>query len=101
MDLRVNHEELNNFYDFSRNESDFLREEIELWLEKIEELKDVWQGDDANDFYENVTSYFKRMNILPEFYDSVNEFVIGANRKYKEVDYNAKNEFQRAVARER
>ena len=79
MDLRVNHNELDNFYDLSKNESDFLREEINVWLEKLEELKNVWQGEEADEFYENVKDYFERMHILPEFYYSVNDFVIGEN----------------------
>lgn len=100
MDLRVNHDELDNFYDLSRNESEFLREEIDVWLEKIEELKTIWQGEDADEFYENVRNYFERMHILPEFYDSVNDFVIGANKEYRNTDLESRDEIQKVVKEE-
>lgn len=100
MNLRVNHEELDNFYDLSRNESEFLREEIDLWLKKLEELKNVWQGEDADIFYENVTNYFERMHLIPEFYDTVNDFVIEANKQYKKMDLDARNEFNKVIKEE-
>ena len=100
MDLRVNHEELNNFYDLSKNESEFLREEIDYWLLKLDELKDIWKGEDADEFYNNASSYLKRMYVVPEFFDSVNEFVIGANRQYNNIDNESKDEFEKVVVRE-
>ena len=95
MDLRVNHEEINNFYDLSKNESDLVQENINYWLDKIEELRQIWQGKDSDEFYENVTSYLNRMKIVPEFYNSVNEFVIDANRQYRNVDQESKKEFEK------
>ncbi len=95
MDLRVNHEEINNFFDLSQNESELIKEDINVWLQKIEELKEIWQGTDADEFYENVINYFKRLNIVPEFYDSINNFVLEANRKYREADNEAKKEFEK------
>lgn len=95
MDLRVNHEEINNFYDLSQNESDLIKENINIWIQKIEELKEIWQGTDAEEFYENATNYFKRLNIVPEFYDSLNNFVLEANRKYRETDNESKKEFEK------
>ena len=100
MDLRVNHEELNNFYDLSNNESEYLREKIDFWLEKIEELKEIWQGKDADEFYENVRSYFERLKVIPDFYDTVNNFVIKANKEYRQTDEESKKEFQKAVVDE-
>ena len=95
MDLRVNHEEINNFYDLSKNESDLVQENINYWLDKIEELRQIWQGKDSDEFYENVTSYLNRMKIVPEFYNSVNEFVIDANRQYRNVDQESKKDFEK------
>ena len=99
MDLRVNHEELKNFYDNSNNESDYLKEKIDFWLKKIEELKVIWQGNAAEEFFQNAESYFERMKLIPEFYDSVNNFVIKANREYKDTDKESKKNFQK-VAKE-
>ena len=95
MDLRVNHEEIDNFYDLSTNESEFVREKIGFWLKEIDDLKKIWKGKEANEFYDNVTSYLKRMYVIPEFYDSVNDFVLEANKQYKNVDLSAKKEFEK------
>ena len=100
MDLRVNHEELNNFYDLSNNESEYLREKIEFWLEKIEELKEIWQGKDADEFYENTRNYFERLKVIPEFYDTVNNFVLKANKEYRETDLESKKDFEKAAVDE-
>ena len=97
MDLRVNHEELKNFYDNSNNESDYLKEKIGFWLSKIEELKAIWKGKDAEEFFQNAENYFERMKIIPEFYDAVNDFVIKANREYKDTDKESKKNFQKAA----
>lgn len=97
MNLRVNHEGLNEFYDLSNNESEYLKEKIEFWLEKIEELREIWQGIDADEFYENAKHYFEKMKIIPEFYDSVNDFTIKANRVYKNVDEESKKDFKKAI----
>lgn len=95
MDLRVNHEEINNFYDLSQNESDLIQENINYWLDKIEELRQIWQGKDADEFYENVTSYLNRLKVVPEFYNSVNDFVLDANRQYRKVDQESKKDFEK------
>ncbi len=95
MNLRVNHEEINNFYDLSKNESEFIREKIDFWIKKIDELKEIWQGEDADTFYDNATSYLKNMYILPEFYDSIDDFIINANRQYRNTDLLSKKEFQK------
>ncbi|MBR4260506.1 MAG: hypothetical protein IKQ33_00930 [Clostridia bacterium] len=95
MDLRVNHEEMETFYDQSTNESEFIREKIDFWLKKTEELRKIWKGKEADEYYENVTAYLKRLYVIPEFYNSVNDFILEANKQYKEVDYSAKREFQK------
>lgn len=97
MNLRVNHEELNNFYDLSNNESGYLKEKIDFWLEKLEELREIWQGDDSDEFYENAKSYFERLKVIPDFYDIVNDFVIKANKEYRETDKESKKDFEKAV----
>lgn len=95
MDLKVNHEELNNFYDLSQNEREFIKEKLSEFLEKIEELHVIWQGTDSDEFYDNVTNYIKRLEIIPNFYDTMNNFVLDANREYRKADSESKKEFEK------
>lgn len=93
MDLIIDHDGLNHFYDLSQNESELLRENMQLFLSKINDLKEVYKGKDAEIFYENVESYFKKLEVIPEFYEAVNNFVIEANKRYKNTDRESKREF--------
>jgi len=93
MDLIVDHDGINHFYDLSQNESELLRENISSFLKKINDLKEIYQGQDADIFYENVESYFRRLEIIPEFYETVNNFVLEANKRYKNTDRESRQEF--------
>lgn len=98
MDLIVNHSELNDFCDMSNVQSELMAEQIKVWQDKLDELKDVWQGEDADTFFDNATSYVNRLTIIPECYDSLTEFVGSANKEYHQKDLDNKKEFEKEAA---
>lgn len=95
MDLKVNHNDINAFYDASNLQSESLQENIKFWLEKLDELEDIWQGEDADAFFDNCTSYLKRLTIIPKCYDSLDSFVLKANKTYRDTDLEGKKKFER------
>lgn len=95
MDLIVNHSELNNFCDNVSVQSDVLKEQIEIWKDKLQELEEIWKGEDASLFFENATSYIKRLDVIPNCYDSLDSFILGANREYRNADMEFKKEIEK------
>ena len=98
MDLKVNHSGLNDFCDMSDIQSELMNEQIRVWQDKLGALKDVWQGDDADTFFDNAMSYVNRLTIIPECYNSLSEFVGSANKEYHEKDMESKKEFEKEAA---
>lgn len=98
MDLKVNHNDINAFYDVSNMQSELLQDNIKVWLEKLDELKEIWQGQDADAFFENCSSYINRLKIIPKCYDSLDSFILKANRTYHETDEEGKKRIEREMA---
>ena len=83
-----------NLKDVTKNitqDRDKLEYEIKYWITKIEELKDVWQGEDADLFYNSCLSYVKRMTNLVDFYDTIGGFIDDSSNKYNENDESLKH----------
>ena len=95
MDLRVNHNDINDFCDMTDMQSEMMREIIKFWLDKFDELKEIWQGEDADKFFENASSYIKRLTVIPKCYDSLSGFVGSANREYRDTDFESKKVFEK------
>ena len=68
-----------------------LEYEINYWISKIEELQGIWQGEDADIFYNSCLSYVKRMSSITDFYDTMREFVGYSRYKYTENDESLKD----------
>ena len=95
MNLRVNHNEINHICDVSNVQSEQFKENINIWLSKLDELKEIWQGEDADKFFENSISYIKRLSVISNCYDSLGDFVMGANRAYHNTDLEGRKQFER------
>jgi uncharacterized protein YukE len=94
MDLRVNQTEMNGVCDYSNVQSEQFQENVNFWLTKLDELKEIWQGEDADEFFENATSYIKRLSSIKNCYDSLEDFMMSANRSYRDTDLENSKEFQ-------
>ena len=90
MMIKVRPEGLKNVTKNITQDRDNLENEINYWIAKLEELKDVWQGEDADIFYNSCLSYVKRMTSLTDFYDTIGEFIDDSSNKYNENDESLK-----------
>ena len=86
MKIRVDHREMTNVINKLSNESNMLTTEIENIQKNIEELKTVWQGEEANIFYTRITNYLNKMEAIPATYDKMSSFLSRSNSRYKEMD---------------
>lgn len=84
--LKVDHDELEKVCDNIRKDGDYLFKEIETMSNELENLKNVWQGEDADSFYANFSSYLNKLGNIPKYLGVVDNFINKINNKYTEND---------------
>ena len=95
MNLKVKHNELNNVKKNLNANSEKLNTEIELWLNCIEKLRTIWQGDDANLFCDKAEGYVSRMKVISSSFDTIGNFIKEADDVYLEKDMKLKNNLEK------
>ena len=92
MKIRIDHGEMRVVTKELHDESIELLKEIEKMEGKLEELKEVWQGEEANIFYIKANNYFTKLKAIPLTYQSMSRFLERSNIRYKEADLALKQE---------
>ncbi|MBR1385226.1 MAG: WXG100 family type VII secretion target [Bacilli bacterium] len=88
MRMRVNHEMLNDVIKVSLADYQALFKEIEDMEKEINNLKNIWQGEEAAIFYTRIDNYLGNLKSIPETYNTFAKFMTRANKLYKEADNN-------------
>lgn len=86
MIIKVKHDELNDVSNTIKKDSEDYDVEIEMMLNSVELLKNIWQGDDASIFCDNFTDYLTRMKGIPVTLRKMSEAIDTANEGYQEFD---------------
>ena len=86
MIIKVKHNELNQVSNTLKKDSDACAVEIENILKNIEELKGVWQGEDANIFCENLRIYVTNMKNIPIAMNNMSNAINTSDNGYKVCD---------------
>lgn len=86
MELQVKYKELENVSKDNTNNAKLLNDKIILLEENISALKDNWQGEDADKFYESIVPYLDSLKSIPIFYGEVSKIINKMNGNYKETD---------------
>lgn len=95
MNLKVNYEELMAIKKDGDIKSNELDKEINFWLEHLEILKNIWQGEDADIFYKRSKCYLERMRVITGCMNTIDSFIDKANNNYKEQEQNTKKELEK------
>ena len=66
---------------------------LKVWNDNMARLSNVWQGEDANEFYLNIGMYLKELKEISNFYITMSEFLKNASVEYKAADLDSKKEF--------
>ena len=86
MILKVRHDELNDVsINLSKDQED-LESIIEDLLVQAESLKEVWQGKDSNEFYDNFVYYTNNMRNIATTFGNLSKFVDSANKGFQRED---------------
>ena len=94
MKIRIDHGKMVNVTKRLNNSAVELMQEIENMEAQIGELKEVWQGEEANIFYIKIDNYLTKMKAIPKTYESMSIFLQRANIRYKEADIALKKEIE-------
>lgn len=97
MIVKVDKTELKNVSNDLMKSSDDIKNEINLWKKKIEELKTIWKGKDADIFYSRIDAYLIKLDMLTESSSAISKFINAADEQYIAKD----EEFATAIRRER
>lgn len=84
--LKVDSEELDDVRNNIKKDGDFILEEIKKMSLELENLKTIWQGEDADRFYANFSSYLNKLGNIPSYLGIVDNFINRINNKYTEND---------------
>lgn len=95
MELKVRHQELNDIVKKSGDNATLLNNEIDKLFKEMGNLKEIWQGIDANNFYDSLDDYLKQMKEIPKFFELINYYIDKIDKNYKQID----NEFAQALKR--
>ena len=97
MELKVNHKELNVVAKETGNNAVLLDEEIDKLVGSVNELKEIWQGKDSDEFCDRVDSYLRDLRIVPEIYRTLDDFMENVDKNYKDINEEYSNELKRVV----
>lgn len=95
MVVKVRHKELMDVKTDIITNSEELDIEINNILQYLNELKGVWQGEDAEIFYEEAFNYVNRMKSITNCFSAMGNFMTNANSSYEENDLSLKNELEK------
>ena len=82
MIIKVDKEKLNDISNDLMKSSNSISDEIKLWEDNISNLKNIWQGKDADIFYSRIENYLIKLKMLSETTGSIGKFINSANNKY-------------------
>ena len=98
MKLRVDHEQLNDVVNKTYAEYENFFGEIHDMETEIANLKNVWQGEEANVFYVKVDNFLNNLKSIPETYNTLAKFMDKANYTYRSVDEECSKEINKVRA---
>lgn len=86
MVIKIKHEELKQVKDVMKKDADLLVGEIDILIAQIEKLKTIWQGQDANVFYNHMMDYTSKMKTIPAAMTRISEYINKVNNRYADSD---------------
>lgn len=97
MKLKVEKEELDNINTVIDNDKTELEFKLNYLLSQIDDLKTVWQGDDAEEFYYKAETYITFLKNVPTIYGGIYDVIKGANKTYTQLDTDYAEAMKKAV----
>ncbi len=100
MELKVRYRDMEEVNNETDRNKEALINEINNFRNEANELKNIWQGQDADTFFNHFEYYLTKMDRIPKVYENISEFMKRANTKYEEKDYEFASNIRETVARD-
>ena len=97
MKVRVEYDELEYITKSTDNDKSELELEINKLLESLEKMKDMWQGEDADIYYDKAFNYIKRMKVLCGFMNSTSDLIKYGAGQYQKQDQSFSRDLNKEV----
>lgn len=95
MNLNIDYDALENCGDVSKKNAEALLEQIKIWENSIDDLKEIWQGEDAEIFYNKADGYLKNAETLSMCMDTIGSFMKNATYVYYDEEENWSREIEK------
>ena len=97
MKIKVEKEELNTINKIIDDDKTELENKLDYLLSLVNDLKTVWQGTDAEEFYNKAETYITFLRSVPTIYGSIYNVIDGANKTYTQLDTDYAETMKKAV----
>ena len=97
MDLKLDAEELYEVESVMERDSEDLDTAIETITQALEELRGIWEGQDADKFFNNTREFFEKMRGIPMCMRNMGKFMNRANKDLMEKDDEFSKELETEV----
>ena len=100
MDLKLDGETLYEVEKTMEKDSQDLDKAIETITDALEELRGIWEGQDADKFFNNTREFFEKMKGIPMCMRNMGKFMNKANKDLNEKDAEFSKELETEVTGE-
>ena len=97
MDLKIKEDELNKAKNTMDKDSEDIDSAIEAITHELETLRGIWEGQDADKFFDNSREFFEKMRGVPICMRNMGRFVQRSNKDLVDGDKAFSNELQTEV----
>lgn len=84
--LKVDSDQLKRTINTIEDDTDYINEQIDYLISQMEDLKNVWQGDDATSYIDNAEDYLSYIKSVPQICSDLSSVMRSANKYYKKTD---------------
>ena len=100
MIVKVKYSELDEVKKKMLSDKDLLKLEIERLLKATDKLHSIWLGEASDSYYNNAYPYIKRMEVLVNSIDTIEQFIDGSSKQYKENDKKYSDKLKQEVQKD-
>ena len=97
MRIRMNNTKMDTITESYSNYNNELEKEIDNLLIQINNLEEIWQGSDADEFFLKAKSYINYLKVVPSINDNLCNYIKNLNNQIRTLDVEYSNIIKKAV----
>lgn len=97
MRIKMNNTRMDSITDSYSNYNNELKKEIDNLLVQINNLEEIWQGSDADEFFLKAKSYINFIQAVPDINENLCNYIKNLNNQIRNLDVDYSNIMKKAV----